>query len=130
MPFDFTSIWMPLGLIGLLGIYMVAQFIQERRDTRRAMAEEAQAKAAAPAEATPAEAASAEAAPAAAEVAPAEASAAPAPAAAPVAAAAPEEKKKRKLRWRTAWIWMPFLIGFAGQAYLTYIKPMLEAGAQ
>ena len=116
MPFDMTSIWMPLGLIGLLGIYMVTQFIQERRDTRAAYAAEAAAAAAAPV--------------AVAEAAPAEASPAPAPIAASVAAPAPVEKKKRKLRWRTAWIWMPFLIGFFGQAYLNYIKPMLEAGAQ
>lgn len=106
MPFDLTSIWMPLSLIGLLGIYMVAQFIQERRDTRRALAEEAEVRASAPADAAPVLAVT------------------------PVAMAAPEEKKKRKLRWRTAWIWMPFLIGFFGQAYLSYIKPMLEAGAQ
>lgn len=107
MPFDLTSIWMPLGLIGLLGIYMVAQFIQERRDTRLALAEEAAAPAASAEAGTPS-----------------------APAVTPVATAAPTEKKKRKLRWRTAWIWMPFLLGFFGQAYLNYIKPMLEAGAQ
>ena len=115
MPFDLTSIWIPVGIIGLLGLYMVAQFIQERRESRELILAEAAAAATAAASPPPAE-----------NPAPT-----PAPAAAPAAAApAPEPKKKAKLRWRTAWIWLPFLIGFFGQAYLTYLQPMIEAGGQ
>lgn len=111
MPFDLTSIWIPVGIIGLLGLYMVAQFIQERRESRELIAAEAAAAAAEAAAPPPAEK--------------------PVPAAAVTSApAAPEAKKKAKLRWRTAWIWLPFLIGFFGQAYLSFIKPMIEAGGQ
>ncbi|MFN4339110.1 hypothetical protein [Parvibaculum sp.] len=50
MPFDLTSIWIPVGIIGLLGLYMVAQFIQERRESRELiLAEAAAAATAAPA---------------------------------------------------------------------------------
>lgn len=113
MPFDLTSIWIPVGIIGLLGIYMVGQFIQERRVSRELILAEAAAAAA------PAPEPAAEPAPP------------PALVAAPAAVAAPApEKKKAKLRWRTAWIWLPFLIGFFGQAYLTFIKPMMEASGQ
>lgn len=111
MPFDLTSIWIPVGIIGLLALYMVRQFIQERRESRELVAAEAAAAQAAAAAPAPAE------------------NPAPAPAVAP-APAAPEPKKKAKLRWRTAWIWLPFLIGFFGQAYLSFIKPMIEAGGQ
>ncbi|MDX5493761.1 MAG: hypothetical protein LPK86_09745 [Alphaproteobacteria bacterium] len=111
MPFDLTSIWIPVGIIGLLGLYMVAQFIQERRESRELLAAEAAAAATAAAAPPPAE------------------KPAPAPAAAP-APSAPAEKKKAKLRWRTAWIWLPFLAGFFGQAYLSIIKPMMDAAGQ
>lgn len=120
MPFDLTSIWIPVGIIGLLGLYMVAQFIQERRESRELIAAEVAA------------AATASAAPATAEnPAPAAASepvAAPAPA--PAALAPEPKKKKAKLLWRTAWIWLPFLIGFFGQAYLSFIKPIVDASGQ
>lgn len=90
----------------LLGVFMVRQFMQERRDARALAFAEAQAGPA---------------------VAPAAAEPAPAPvAAAPVADEKPA-KKKMKLRWRTAWIWLPFLIGFLGQAYLSFIKPMVDS---
>lgn len=113
VPFDLTSIWIPVGIIGLLALYMVRQFIQEQRESRELIRAEAEAAAAAAAAPPPAE------------------SPAPAPSAAPVAAASQAEpKKKAKLRWRTAWIWLPFLIGFFGQAYLSFIKPMIEAGGQ
>lgn len=113
VPFDLTSIWIPVGIIGLLGIYMVGQFIQERRVSRELILAEA-AAAAAPAPEPAAEPAPPH-----------------APVAAPATVAAPApEKKKAKLRWRTAWIWLPFLIGFFGQAYLTFIKPMMEASGQ
>lgn len=111
MPVDLTSPWIPLSIIMLLGVFMVYQFIQERKVSRELALAEAAAPAAAPA---------AEAAP---EPAPAPAAApAPAPAAAPAA----EKPKKMKLRWRTAWIWLPFLAGFCGQAYLSFVKPMLD----
>ncbi|MDP1628041.1 hypothetical protein [Parvibaculum sp.] len=99
VPVDLTSPWIPLSIIMLLGVFMVRQFMQERRDARALAFAEAQAG------------------PAAAE---------PAPAAAPVAVEKPA-KKKMKLRWRTAWIWLPFLIGFVGQAYLSFIKPMVDS---
>lgn len=103
VPVDLTSPWIPLSIIMLLGVFMVRQFMQERRDARALAFAEAQAGPA---------------------VAPAAAEPAPAPvAAAPVADEKPA-KKKMKLRWRTAWIWLPFLIGFLGQAYLSFIKPM------
>lgn len=104
MPFDLTSIWIPVGIIGLLGLYMVRQFIQERREAREMILAEAAAAASAPPPA-----------------------AAPAPAA---SAPADKPKKKTKLRWRTAWIWLPFLAGFFGQAYLSFIKPMMDASGQ
>lgn len=106
MPVDLTSPWIPLSIIMLLGLFMIRQFIQERQAARVLALEQASAPAAEPA-----------------------AAATPATEAAPSSAApAPEKpsKKKTKLRWRTAWIWLPFLIGFFGQAYLTYVKPMLE----
>ncbi|MBC7103820.1 MAG: hypothetical protein H5U13_11540 [Parvibaculum sp.] len=90
----------------LLGLFMIRQFIQERQAARVLALEQASAPAAEPA-----------------------AAAAPATEAAPSSAApAPEKpgKKKMKLRWRTAWIWLPLLIGFFGQAYLSHVKPMLE----
>lgn len=109
MPVDLTSPWIPLSIIMLLGIFMVYQFIQERKTSRALALEEASAAAQpAPEPAT---------------------EPAPSAGAAAVAAStssAPEAKKKMKLRWRTAWIWLPFLIGFFGQAYLSFIKPMLE----
>ncbi|ABS64713.1 hypothetical protein Plav_3106 [Parvibaculum lavamentivorans DS-1] len=106
MPVDLTSPWIPLGIIMLLGIFMVRQFIQERRDARVLAVAEASAPATAPVEAEPAPVI-----------------VAPTPAA---VESKPAEKKKRKLRWRTAWIWLPFLIGFFGQAYLSFIKPMVD----
>lgn len=107
MPVDLTSPWIPLSIIMLLGLFMIRQFIQERQAARALALEQASAPAAEPAAA---------AAPA---TEPAPSSAAPAP-------EKPGKKKKTKLRWRTAWIWLPFLIGFFGQAYLSYVKPMLE----
>lgn len=54
MPVDLTSPWIPLGIIMLLGIFMVRQFIQERRDARVLAVAEASAPATAPVEAEPA----------------------------------------------------------------------------
>jgi hypothetical protein len=113
VPVDLTSPWIPLSLIMLLGVFMIRQFRQERREARQlALAESL----------TPAEAPSA-------------AGGSPAPervepVATPAKAGeAPPAKKKMKLRWRTAWIWMPFLIGFFGQAYLTFVKPMMDGAS-
>lgn len=98
----------------LLGLFMIRQFMQERREARELVL-------------------AGDAAPVAAPVTSSEQGAAPAPAAPPVAAPAKAEdaptKKKMKLRWRTAWIWMPFLIGFFGQAYLSFIKPLVDGAS-
>ena len=99
MPVDLTSPWIPLGIIMLLGVFMFRQFQAERRESRELEAAEAAA------------------------------ATAPKTDVAPPPLATKPEKTKRKLRWRTAWIWMPFLIGFFGQAYLSFIKPMVENAA-
>lgn len=99
MPVDLTSPWIPLGIIMLLGVFMFRQFQAERRESRELLAAEAAAASAPTTDVAP-----------------------PAPLGSPTKS----EKAKRKLRWRTAWIWMPFLIGFFGQAYLSFIKPMVD----
>lgn len=105
VPVDLTSPWIPLSIISLLGLFMVRQFIQEPRasaETGRVAQFSDEPVAAA----------------------------GQAPATTPLTAGAiaeeKPEKKKRKLRWRTAWIWLPFLIGFFGQTYLSLIKPMID----
>jgi hypothetical protein len=103
VPVDLTSPWIPLSIIMLLGLFMFRQFREERRESRELILAEAAAAAAAPKT----------------DVAPS----------APLGASSEPEKRKRKLRWRTAWIWMPFLIGFFGQAYLSFIKPMVDNAA-
>ena len=45
MPVDLTSPWIPLSIIMLLGIFMVYQFIQERKTSRALALEEASAAA-------------------------------------------------------------------------------------
>jgi len=45
--------------------------------------------------------------------------------AAMVSEAAPA-KRKARLLWRTAWLWLPFVAGFAGQAWLDIGKPLVE----
>ena len=123
MPVDLTSPWIPLSIIMLLGIFMVYQFIQERKVSRALELEEASAASVAQPDPEP--------------------TAVPAPVTTPAEAETPAQtspqkvaavsepvekpaKKKMKLRWRTAWIWLPFLIGFFGQAYLSFIQPMLD----
>lgn len=119
MPVDLTSPWIPLGIIMLLGIFMIFQFIQERKVSRALTLAEAAAPVSQPAPESVASAAV----PAEAEVSPS----APAPEARTVTPSTETpQKKKMKLRWRTAWIWLPFLVGFFGQAYLSFIKPMLD----
>ncbi|MDZ4366549.1 MAG: hypothetical protein U0987_05920 [Afipia sp.] len=102
MPVDLTSPWIPLGIIMVLGLFMFRQFLGERRESRELALAEAAAEAAPKTNVAPP---------------------------APLGTAPKSEKKKRKLRWRTAWIWMPFLIGFFGQAYLSFIKPMVDNAA-
>jgi hypothetical protein len=79
----------------------------------------------------PAPASSGEA-PAASHAAPAaEAAAAPASHAPAMQAAEAPQKKKRSLIWR-GWamrIWVPFIVGFGGQAYLDIIRPLVEKAA-
>jgi len=105
VPVDLTSPWIPLSIISLLGLFMVRQFIQERRAS-------AEIVHVAPFSEEPVAAAG-------------EAPASRVLTAGTIAEEKPE-KKKRKLRWRTAWIWLPFLIGFVGQTYLSLIKPMID----
>ena len=102
MPVDLTSPWIPLSIIMLLGVFMYRQFLQERRESRELELAEAAAEAAPKTDVAPP---------------------------APLGADEKPAKKKRKLRWRTAWIWMPFLIGFFSQAYLRFITPMVDNAA-
>lgn len=134
-PVDLTSTWIPLSLLAVLCTYMFVLFQRERRMAHAFEAEGGEAAPAAtiPASATMAGEAAAAAVEAedkaeapAAEAAPAHVE--PAHAAAP-AAEAPAKSKKRRLLWRTAFIWLPFLVGFGWQAYLDFFKAMLEKAA-
>lgn len=138
-PVDLTSTWIPLGLLAVLCTYMFVLFRRERNMAHAFEAEggEVATLTTIPASATMAgEAAAAvegegehkseeKAEAPAAEAAPAHAEPAPAPAAAP-AAEAPAKPNKRRLLWRTAYIWLPFIAGFGWQAYLDFIKLWLE----
>jgi len=121
---DLTSPWIPLSFIALLGIFMVRQFIQERRESRELILAEQNA-ATFTAIGVTADADE--------NVSPPPVLAQPEPVFTPISAAtvaSVEEDpapKKARLLWRTAWIWLPFLVGFFGQTYLTFIKPMLDA---
>lgn len=122
---DLTSTWIPLGILGVLVLYMVHLFLQERRVSKELLAAEATAPAAetpAPAEVTPAPVTQVEAAPA-------EATSVE-PVAAPVIEVAKEgSRKTRSLVWRTAWLWLPFIMGVGGQAYLDLkqvIDPLIQ----
>lgn len=124
LPIDMTSTWIPLSLLAVLCAYMVYLFRQERREALAFAGAEPAAHAPAAASSADAHAAS-HAAPAV-EAAPAPASHAPA-----APAAETPRKKKRSLIWR-GWamrIWVPFLVGFGGQAYLDIIRPMIEKAA-
>lgn len=123
MPVDLTSTWIPLSLLAVLSVYMFILFKRERREALAFQGEAASSGH----EATPATHADhghdahghdAHAAPAAHAAAPAETHHAEAP-----------KKKKASLKWRTAHIWLPFVAGFGWQAYLDFIKPMLEKAA-
>ena len=138
-PVDLTSTWIPLSLLAVLSTYMYVLFRRERRLSHALEAEggEVGHTTVIPASATMAGEAAAAVegegehkteAPAA-EAAPAPAESAPAPAPTPVAvpaAEAPAKPKKRRILWRTAYIWLPFIAGFGWQAYLDFIKLWLE----
>ena len=127
---DLTSVWIPGGLIGILVLIMIRLFILERRSAAALATERGSTapvevtmpsatEAPAAAEAPPVVAAPAEPAP--------ETQASAAAAEAPKAEApAPAKKAKPSFVWRTAWIWLPFLAGFAGQAYLDIFKPYID----
>lgn len=128
---DLTSIWIPGGLIGILVLIMIRLFINERRSSSALAAETASAS---PVEVTmPAQTTDAPAAVEPPPMADNPAEDVKAPAAemekAPVTEKREAEKKskaKRSFVWRTAWIWLPFLAGFLGQAYLDIFKPIIE----
>ena len=138
---DLSSTWIPLSLLAVLVAYMVRLFIKERRES---IAME-RAEAAAVAAAASAASAAASAATVAAEVAELVHAAPAAEAATPAApeptaptpavtAEAPREAREKArpkggLVWRTAWIWLPFIAGAAGQAYLDMLRPLLEKSA-
>ena len=134
-PVDLTSTWIPLSLLAVLSTYMYVLFRRERQMSNAFEAEggDVGTTTVIPASATMAgEAAAAvegegehKAEVPATEAAPAPAEVAPAPAAAP-AAEAPAKSKKRRVLWRTAYIWLPFVAGFGWQAYLDFIKLWLE----
>lgn len=90
-----------MSLLAVLSAYMVHLFLQERRQSLAlAGAEGVEAISMEP----------------------------PAAPAAPVASAseAAPAKRKARLLWRTAWLWLPFVAGFAGQAWLDIVKPLVE----
>lgn len=128
---DLTSVWIPGGLIGVLVLIMIRLFINERRSASVLAADTGSA---APVEVTmPALTTDAPDAVEPPPVADKPAEVPEVPVAkkedAPVAAKeAPEKapKAKRSFVWRTAWIWLPFLAGFLGQAYLDIFKPIIE----
>lgn len=51
------------------------------------------------------------------------------PAAPATASETAPAKRKAKLLWRTAWLWLPFVAGFAGQAWFDIVKPLLDRAA-
>lgn len=121
LPVDLTSTWIPLSLLAVLCTYMFVLFQRERRAALAFDSTETTAPVAAP---------HVDPAPVSAEAVHEPAAPVHAPAAhvEPVHAA-PEKRKPRRLLWRTAIVWLPFVIGFAGQAYLDIIKPLVEKAA-
>ena len=125
LPVDLTSTWIPLSLLAVLCGYMFILFQRERRSTLAFEGVEAAAPAAVAFQAghsggtTPA----AEPTPVA-QATPVQAPPAPA---APVSIAS--GKRKPRLLWRTASIWLPFVGGFAGQAYFDIIMPLMQKAA-
>jgi hypothetical protein len=120
LPVDLTSTWIPLSLLAVLCGYMFILFQRERRATLAFEGMETMAPA-------PVAHASSHGGGSAMAAAPA-----PAPLA-PLAPVAPSpvtsEERKPRLLWRTASIWLPFVGGFAGQAYFDIIAPLMEKAA-
>lgn len=128
LPVDLTSTWIPLSLLAVLCAYMFVLFQRERRATLAFDGMEAAAPAAVAYQASH----GGEAAPAA-EHAPVAQAAPPAPVqtshAPAVQAPVVSERRRPRLLWRTASIWLPFVGGFAGQAYFDIIAPLMEKAA-
>lgn len=116
-----TSMWIPVGLLAIIGIFMIFQFIGERR--QNAAFEREEAEAAAKAAAMPAPEPSAEK-----EVTAAPVVAAPEPVQEVIRVAPEKAHKKFRPFRRTAWIWFPFLVGFATQGYYDFGKQYVDLG--
>lgn len=128
-----TSMWIPVGLLAIIGVFMIYQFIGERRQNAAFEREEAEAAAKAAAMPAPAPEATAPTAEAAAAETPKPETTAPLVTASEpvqeVIRVAPEtaRKKFRPFR-RTAWIWFPFLVGFVTQGYYDFGKQYVDLG--
>lgn len=126
LPVDLTSTWIPLSLLAVLCGYMFILFQRERRST---LAFDGMEAAAAPV-AVASQVSHSGGAVLAAEPAPvAQAAPVQAPPASVVPASIASEKRKPRLLWRTASIWLPFVGGFAGQAYFDIIIPLMQKAA-
>ena len=132
---DLTSVWIPGSLIGILVLIMIRLFIKERRAAAALVVERAgQVPVEVTMPAQTVEAPAAVALPPVADEKPVEAAEVtkvPTTQAEPAKTPAPEEKGRGKpsLVWRTAWIWLPFLVGFFGQGYIDHraaIDPLIK----
>lgn len=122
LPVDLTSTWIPLSLLAVLCGYMFILFYRERRATLVFDGMEIAAPTAVAYAANHSGSATAAVEPApAAQALRAQSPVVPAPAV--------SEKRKSPLLWRTASVWLPFVGGFAGQAYFDIIAPLLEKAA-
>tara|TARA_R110000824_G_scaffold155226_1_gene327486 strand:- start:36343 stop:36744 length:402 start_codon:yes stop_codon:yes gene_type:complete len=132
MPVDLTSTWIPLSLLAVLSLYMFMLFRKERRESlavENAAAGQVHTLDAGHSDNVHASGhgdshsdASA-----------ADSHAHAAPAAdhghnSHTAATEPKASKSRLL-WRTAHIWLPIAAGFSWQAYIDFIRPMLDKAA-
>jgi hypothetical protein len=120
VPMELTSTWIPLSILGMLCVYMIMLFRQERAETR---AYEAELAAGGGAVAVSPDISSG----LAGDVAHVQPATSHTHEANSAAAAAPTKtKRKRSLTWNTAYLWLPFVAGFAGQAYLDFLKAMID----
>jgi hypothetical protein len=134
LPVDLTSTWIPLSLLAVLCAYMFVLFQRERRASLAFDGAEATMATGGGHDIghTTGHTEAPVGVPAVEHAVPTEQQPAPAQPHAAPASAAPEqahEKKKRKLIWRTAGVWLPFIVGFAAQAYLDIVKPLVEKAA-
>lgn len=131
MPVELTSTWIPLSILAVLCAYMLMLFKKERAEARVYEAELAAgggAVAVSPdisgglagdvAHVEPAAAHNHDAHDTVVDAHDAVVDAHDAVVAAPTKA-----KRKRSLAWNTAYLWLPLVTGFAGQAYLDFLKP-------